>query len=217
MPRTSNHAMERTAGRCALTFQMTSTLRLRIDTRPRPPSLILFSLDVMTPREEEYLHYKECSDSLNTAWRICRELVATRPAPAIYDAALRFALIAYARPYTRSDGTHRAGRAGYCRPSPSYLSPQQLRLHHDAFVAIPRWSWGASALSWCFLVMGICLLVIDLEMIYYGLRGRIVDEAVRHAEEVCLALPPLILGAVLQYSFVRERLRSAPVADATNV
>src|SRR6266446_4843626 len=27
-----------------------------------------------------------------------------------------------------------------------------------AFVAIPRRRWGASALSWCFLAMGACLL-----------------------------------------------------------
>jgi hypothetical protein len=93
------------------------------------PSLILFSLGVMTPREEEYLHYKECSDSLNSAWRICKELVSTRPAPVIHDAALRFALIAYARSYTRSDGTHRSGRRAYRRPTPSFLSPAQLQLH----------------------------------------------------------------------------------------
>jgi hypothetical protein len=86
-----------------------------------------------------------------------------------------------------------------------------------AFVAIPRWSWGASTLSWCFLVMGFCLLVKDLETIYWDLRGGIVDEAVSYAKDVCFALPPLILGAVLQYSFVRERLHSSPMADATNV
>jgi hypothetical protein len=86
-----------------------------------------------------------------------------------------------------------------------------------AFVAIPRWSWGGSALSWCFLVMGICLLVKDVETIYYGRQGGIVDEAVSHAKDVCFALPALILGAVLQYRFVRERLHSSPIPDATNV
>jgi hypothetical protein len=83
--------------------------------------------------------------------------------------------------------------------------------------AIPRCSWGASALSWCFLVMGICLLVKDAEMIYWGLRGGIIESAVSYARDVCFALPPLILGLVLQYRFVRERLRSSPTANATNV
>jgi hypothetical protein len=87
-----------------------------------------------------------------------------------------------------------------------------------AFVAIPRRSWGASALSWCFLAMGVCLLVKDLETIYWGGAGSgVVTEVTSYARDVCFALPPLILGAVLQYPFVRERLYSSPVADATNV
>jgi hypothetical protein len=86
-----------------------------------------------------------------------------------------------------------------------------------AFVAVPRWSWGASALSWCFLVMGICLLVKDVQTIYWDRREGIVDSSVRYASDLCSALPPLILGVVLQYSFVRERLRSSPAANATNV
>jgi hypothetical protein len=86
-----------------------------------------------------------------------------------------------------------------------------------AFVAIPRWSWGASALSWCFLVMCVCLLVVDAERIYWGLRRGIIESAVSYARDMCLALPPLILGVVLQYPFVRERLYSSRLADATNV
>jgi hypothetical protein len=88
-----------------------------------------------------------------------------------------------------------------------------------ALVAIPRWSWGASALSWCFLVMGICLLVEDLEKIYVlrSLRDGIIESSVSYARDICFALPPLILSAVLQYSFVRERLHWPRVPDATNV
>src|SRR4051794_5132160 len=67
---------------------------------------------------------------MNAAWRVCEGLIATPPPPVIYDAALRFALIAYARAYARSDGTHRAGRHAYCRPAPSHLSPEQLELHY---------------------------------------------------------------------------------------
>jgi hypothetical protein len=85
----------------------------------------------MTPPEEEYIHYKECCDSLNAAWRVCQELVTTSPVPIIYDAALRFALIAYAKPYTRSDGDHRSGKRAYHLAVPSFLSPAQLQLHRQ--------------------------------------------------------------------------------------
>jgi hypothetical protein len=88
-----------------------------------------------------------------------------------------------------------------------------------AFVAVPRWSWGSLALSSCFLAMGICLLVEDFQKIYVELRGDfgVVYWVVRCARDVCFALPTLVLGAVLQFPFVRERLYSSPPTDATNV
>jgi hypothetical protein len=88
-----------------------------------------------------------------------------------------------------------------------------------AFVAVPRRSWGSLALSCCFLAMGICLLVEDLQMFSVELRGNfgLVYWIGRWARDLCFALPPLILGAVLQYPFVRERLYSSPITDATNV
>jgi hypothetical protein len=86
-----------------------------------------------------------------------------------------------------------------------------------AFVAIPRWSWGASALSWCFLAMGICLLAKDLQTIYWIRPDGIIESIGSYARNVCFALPPLILGAFLQYPFVRDRLCTPRVADATNV
>jgi hypothetical protein len=86
-----------------------------------------------------------------------------------------------------------------------------------AFVAIPRWSWGASALSWCFLAMGICLLVKDLQTIYWDRPDGIIESVRSYAGDVCIALPPLILGAFLQYPFIRAALCAPPVADATNV
>src|ERR1700730_5407495 len=43
-----NHAMERTADRCVFTFEMTSTPSLQATCALRPPSLILFSLGLMT-------------------------------------------------------------------------------------------------------------------------------------------------------------------------
>jgi hypothetical protein len=87
------------------------------------------------------------------------------------------------------------------------------------FVAIPRCSWGASALSWCFLAMGICLLVKDLQTIYWtwNIAFGIVSRVDRCATDICFALPSLILGALLQYPFIRERLYSSPPSDATNV
>ncbi|HEV2805929.1 MAG TPA: hypothetical protein VGW57_13480 [Chthoniobacterales bacterium] len=88
-----------------------------------------------------------------------------------------------------------------------------------AFVAVPQQSWGSLALSWCFLAMGICLLVEDLQKIYVELRGDfgVVYWLVRCARDACFALPPLILAAVLRYPFVRERLSSPPLTDATSV
>ncbi len=46
----SNQAMQRTAGRSAFTLSMTSNPSSVCDARPRPRSLILFSLDPFAPR-----------------------------------------------------------------------------------------------------------------------------------------------------------------------
>jgi len=46
MTDSSNQAMERTADRCAFHFKMTFTHSFRATLGFRPPSLILFSLDV---------------------------------------------------------------------------------------------------------------------------------------------------------------------------
>ncbi len=80
-----------------------------------------------------------------------------------------------------------------------------------AFAAVPRRDWGGAALSWCFLVMGICLLT-QLQLAYANRFLGIVTQITGYARTVCFALPPLILGAVLQYPFVQRQLQ----ADAGN-
>ncbi len=82
----------------------------------------------MTTAEEEYVHYTGCCDSLNSTWRILQELLPVEKKAVIYDAAFRFALIEYAKPYKRSDGAHRKGRNGYVLPTPK-LPADELVLH----------------------------------------------------------------------------------------
>ena len=84
----------------------------------------------MTPTQEHYVHFEECICSLNEAWRILQDLRATTDRTAVHVAAFRFALVAYARPYTRSDGEHRYGRNAYTLPVPK-LSPEGLSLHQQ--------------------------------------------------------------------------------------
>jgi hypothetical protein len=61
----------------------------------------------VTQQEEHYVHFVTCIDSLNSAWRILREIKVTSGS-ALIGAAFQFAIIEYAKPYTISFGT--AGR-----------------------------------------------------------------------------------------------------------
>ncbi|EEF59912.1 hypothetical protein [Pedosphaera parvula] len=82
----------------------------------------------MTAKEENYIHYTECCLGLNSAWRILKELQGIEKRTGIHYAAYCFALIEYAQPYTRSDGTHKK----YSIPSPPpQLSPEELKLHEQ--------------------------------------------------------------------------------------
>ncbi len=87
----------------------------------------------MNPNEEAYVHYAECINSLNRARQILGELRAIDRKTAIHAAAFRFALIEYAKPYTRSDGIHKRGRNGYVLPRPK-LSAKLLTLHKQILV-----------------------------------------------------------------------------------
>lgn len=82
----------------------------------------------MTPEEEAHLHLEECINGLNESWSILQELRSANANSAIFAGAYRYALIAYTRPYTRSDGEHKKGRSGYIRPKPN-LSQEELTLH----------------------------------------------------------------------------------------
>ena len=82
----------------------------------------------MTSNEESHLHLEECISALNEAWRILQQLKSSTAKSPIHYAAYRYALIAYARPYTRSDGEHKKGRNPYCLKEPK-LSPQDIILH----------------------------------------------------------------------------------------
>jgi hypothetical protein len=84
----------------------------------------------VTPKEEEYIHLAECAESLNHAWRILQELRAGNHKPVVHDAAFRFALVAYAKPYNRSDGVHKHDRTAYKLPAPR-LSPEEIALHEE--------------------------------------------------------------------------------------
>ena len=72
-----------------------------------------------------------------------------------------------------------------------------------ALFAVPRFRWGLPALAWCLFGMGACLLAfLDSS---YALRAAGGFSWIRSAaRQLCLALPPLMLGA-----FVRSRLANS--------
>ena len=84
----------------------------------------------LTPDEEAYVHYAECINSLNCAWHVLCELRAIDRKTAIHAAAFRFALVEYAKPYTRSDGIFKSGRNAYKLPPPN-LADESLALHQQ--------------------------------------------------------------------------------------
>lgn len=78
----------------------------------------------MSVDEEKFIHYVECIQSLNRAWRILQDLGEVEHPTALHAAAFRFALIEYAKPYTRSDGIH-----GRRKLQPPQLPTELLTLH----------------------------------------------------------------------------------------
>ncbi len=93
----------------------------------------------MTPAEEKYVHHVSCIDDLNRAWSILQELRRASERTAVHAAAFAFALIEYAKPYTRSDGVYKQGRHGYALPPPD-LEPEELALHHQ-ILNLRRQAW----------------------------------------------------------------------------
>jgi hypothetical protein len=58
---------------------------------------------LMTPEEEQYIHFAASMEDLNYAWRILIEVKGARGS-LVAGAAFQFALVAYARPYKTSRG-----------------------------------------------------------------------------------------------------------------
>ena len=82
----------------------------------------------MTPKEEQHVHLEECIRSLNEAWGVLQNIRTSKRKTPLHAAAFRYALVAYARPYTRSDGKHKKGREAYLFPTPQ-LTTEELALH----------------------------------------------------------------------------------------
>ena len=75
-----------------------------------------------------------------------------------------------------------------------------------AFFAVPRWRIGARLLSWCFLLMGLSLLARLEETFVWQQYLSIFIQLNSGARTVCWALPPLILGAMLQHPIIQKEL-----------
>src|SRR5437588_4295695 len=82
----------------------------------------------MTPPEERYVHFVECIQSLNTAWRILGELAKVEPG-VVRGAAYRMALVEYAKPYKASFGIHSRGAQPYMLTPLPQLASEDLTLH----------------------------------------------------------------------------------------
>jgi hypothetical protein len=83
------------------------------------------------------------------------------------------------------------------------------------FVAVPRFRWGVRALSWCFLLLGICVLT----NLYHGYSNRYLSAVVQiksYCQELSFSLAPTIIGILLRHRFVARELR-APRSDEGNV
>jgi hypothetical protein len=78
-----------------------------------------------------------------------------------------------------------------------------------AFFAIPRWRFGARALAWCFLLMGVSLLTKLVECWWLRYLGWYV-QVPSYISAICFSLPPLILAAFLSRPFIASRLYVAP-------
>ena len=77
-----------------------------------------------------------------------------------------------------------------------------------AFIGVPRFRWGVSALSWCLLLMGACLLT-NLYSCYWLRYLSAVTQIVCYGQELSFALAPLIIGLLLRHRLVAEQLQVA--------
>jgi len=59
---------------------------------------------MMTVDEEKFVHFTHSIDDLNDAWRVLKAIKRRERVGGVEAAAFRYALVAYARPYTGSHG-----------------------------------------------------------------------------------------------------------------
>jgi hypothetical protein len=79
------------------------------------------------------------------------------------------------------------------------------------FFAIPRFRWGVLALSWCFLLMGGCVLT-NLYRCYWDRYLSGVIQITCYGQEFLFALSPLIIGLLLRQPFVALQLQATEFA-----
>jgi hypothetical protein len=83
------------------------------------------------------------------------------------------------------------------------------------FIAVPRFRWGVPALSWCFLLLGACLLS-NLYRCYWDRYLSAVIQIVCYGRQLAFAVSPLIIGLVLRCPFIARQLQ-VPPSDGVNV
>jgi hypothetical protein len=82
----------------------------------------------MTIKEEEFVHYTECCQSLNNAWNTLKELQGLEKLTGyIPRSAYYYALVEYAKPHNNSFGIAKSGHK--LRNPPSQLNSTELELH----------------------------------------------------------------------------------------
>ena len=84
-------------------------------------------MKVVTEQEERYVHLFQCVEDLNGAWRVLHELKDSGAAGELAQAAFRYALVEYAKPYKRSEGTV----TKWHQLNEDSVPPQYVDLHRD--------------------------------------------------------------------------------------
>jgi hypothetical protein len=82
-----------------------------------------------------------------------------------------------------------------------------------AFVAVPRFRWGVRVLSWSFLLLGACVLT-QLYRCYWDRYLSAVVQIMCYAQNLSLALAPLIIGLLLRNPSIAEPLQARPIGGA---
>lgn len=84
----------------------------------------------MTENEENFIHFVSCVDWLNNAWVLLKKIESQQSNP-LTEAAFRFALVEYCKPYKFSHGSH--GRK--FKLDTSFILKKHLSLHERIIAA----------------------------------------------------------------------------------